>query len=78
MALIEKEPIMNFIQDGLNNKLYGHVGVEIITEVEYAPIIDAVSVVRCKDCTWYNHGYCMSFNDDVMPNGFCSRGHIET
>ena len=42
MTLIEKEPIMKFIQDGINNKHYGHVGVEIITEVEYAPIIDAV------------------------------------
>lgn len=50
MTLIEKEPIMEFIQKGLNEKHYGHVGVEIITEVEYAPTIDAVPVVRCKDC----------------------------
>lgn len=48
MSLIEKEPIMKFIEDGLNNKHYGHVGVEIITEVEYAPAIDAVPVVHSK------------------------------
>lgn len=52
MSLIEKEPIMKFIEDGLNNKHYGHVGVEIITEVEYAPEIDAVPVVRCRDCQY--------------------------
>lgn len=78
MTLIEKEPIMKFIEDGLNNKHYGHVGVEIITEVEFAPTIDAVPVVRCEECTWYKHGYCMSFDDDVRPNDFCSRGHVET
>lgn len=31
-----------------------------------------------KGCTWFNRGYCMNFNDDVEPNGFCSRGHVET
>lgn len=49
MSLIEKEPIMKFIEDGLNNKHYGYVGVEIITEVAYAPEIDAVPVVHYKD-----------------------------
>ena len=63
MALIEKEPIMKFIEDGLNNKHYGHVGVEIITEVEFAPTIDAVPVVRCKDCIHYKKRHVR------MPDG---------
>lgn len=37
-----------------------------------------VEVVRCKDCTWFSHGYCKNFNDNVDPNDFCSRGHTET
>lgn len=51
MALIEKEPIMKFIEDGLNNKHYGHVGVEIITEIEYAP-----TFARDSEGYWINAG----------------------
>ena len=51
---------------------------EAFAAIEALPVIDAVPVVRCKECTWFNHGYCISFNDDVMPDGFCSRGHTET
>lgn len=42
MAYIEKEPIMEFITKGLNNpdkkKAYGHDAIEILTEIEFAPI----------------------------------------
>ena len=48
MSLIEKEPIMKFIEDGLNNKHYGHVGVEIITEIEFAPVVDAAPVAHAR------------------------------
>ena len=31
-----------------------------------APTVDAVEVVRCKDCKWYNR------NEDIMPqSGSC-------
>ena len=54
MALIEKEPIIQFIEDGLNNpdkkKAFGYDAIEILSEIEYAPTVDAVTVVRCKDC----------------------------
>lgn len=90
MALIEKEPIMEFIQEGLNKKHYGHVGVEIITEVEFAQIIDAAPVVRCKNCKWrftsncpmfheeqtYNEddGYGWVDHDHTSDDGFCDQG----
>ena len=52
--LIDAEPIKKFIVDGLNNpdlkKAFGHDAIEILTEIEYAPTVDAVEVVRCKDC----------------------------
>ena len=89
MALSEKEPILEFIQRGLNEEHYGHVGVEIITEVEFAPIIDAVQIVRCKDCMfWGNHHHgkllcenerrklCCAIGYGFMtgPNGYCYMG----
>lgn len=46
--------------------------------IESMPTIDAVPVVRCKDCTWFFHGFCVRFDPDVMPDDFCSRGHVET
>jgi len=52
--LIDAKPIMKFIVDGLNNpdlkKAFGHDAIEILAEIEYAPTVDAVEVVRCKDC----------------------------
>lgn len=42
------------------------------------PVLITTPIVRCKDCTWYHNGYCKSFNDEVEPDEFCSRGHIET
>lgn len=68
MSLIEKEPIMKFIEDGLNNKHYGHVGVEIITEVEFAPIIEAEQVVHCM--------VCRHFKRKVKDVGFCVCGEV--
>lgn len=93
MVLIEKEPIMKFIEDGLNNKHYGHVGVEIITEVEFAPTIDAVPVVRCEECVccsrWNDQlvcsrisgvmdGYYHGTVDVVKPDDYCSHGIRKT
>lgn len=31
---------------------------EVATAVEDAPTIDAVEVVRCRDCKWYKTMYC--------------------
>lgn len=49
-----------------------------------APVINAVPVVRCKNCAYFglnneNVPYC--FNrfglDDPEPNGFCNYGKVE-
>ena len=56
-------------------------GVETcIAVLEDAPAIDAVSVVRCKDCKYYSRKYCTveSILDythiEREPNDFCSFG----
>lgn len=73
MTLIEKEPIMEFIQKGLNEKHYGHVGVEIITEVEYAPIIDAALVVHARWIPKPIIGDCIyaCSNCDKVRDAYC-------
>lgn len=46
-----------------------------------APEVDAVPVVRCKECLyWYDttsagvQTFCEIFRDHCEPNDFCSRG----
>ena len=46
--------------------------------MDYAPTVDAVEVVRCKDCRWYeNDGYhtnCQIMRFCVEAEDYCSRG----
>ena len=46
--LISRSALEKFIENGLNNpdktKRFGHDAVEIVTEVHYAPAVDAVEV----------------------------------
>ena len=48
--LIDANPIVQFIMDGLNNpdkmKALGHDAIEILAEIEFAPTVDAVEVVH--------------------------------
>ena len=52
-------------------------------EINSAPTVDAVPVVRCKDCIWYaeketGEGWCSEVMARPMPhNGFCSYGEKE-
>ena len=47
-----------------------------------APIVDAVEVVRCKNCVYYNarEGFCEYLSNNYAPavdmeeNDFCSKG----
>ena len=61
-------------------------GVKVLEWIDKAPTIDAVEVVRCKDCKhympqkksahWENRAsYCNRFvRIKVRPNDFCSYG----
>lgn len=47
--------------------------------IDEAPTIDAVEVVRCKDCKWHydsKFGYvvCLWFNKTIRADGYCSYG----
>lgn len=52
MAYIKKEPIMEFITNGLNNpdktKAFGYDAIEILTEIEQTLSADVVDIARAK------------------------------
>ena len=44
-----------------------------------APTVDAVPVVRCRECTHYNgHWNCDYFCEAVLDDDFCSYGERRT
>lgn len=44
-----------------------------------APTVDAVPVVRCRECTHYNgHRHCDYFYQAVLDDDFCSYGERRT
>ena len=60
------------------------IGVEdavTIRAINEAPTIDAVPVVRCKECEYYNttgcskgFGWCESMDRGVSDNFYCANG----
>lgn len=73
--LIDAEKILKFCEDGLNNpdrtKAFGYDAIEIMAEIQYAPTIDAVEVVRCKDCKHWDVD-SDTYGDAFGPVGTCS------
>lgn len=72
---------------GLGNKEHCYIKAVGTHEIDKAPTIDAVPVVRCRDCMWFDtedeladvfrqerHCYCTEVNTYVSENGFCYCG----
>ena len=57
---------------------------DIYNAIESAPTIDAVKVVRCKECKYCFNGQCWKFDgldkfdSKVAANDFCSRADRKT
>ena len=53
---------------------------EMLDEIENLPSVDAVEVVRCKDCQCYDskNYYCTYLDNSNGPDGFCNFGERET
>lgn len=81
--LVDRGRVMNDLFDahpiGFNND-------DISDAFKNAPTIDAVEVVRCKDCIWYQSNWIMEQDVcgrimhnalRVSPNFFCQRGERE-
>ena len=66
--------------DALKAKAFGKRGGLIHTsDIDAMPTVDAVEVVRCKDCKWYGYYSCEMGGNNWMRdgNGFCDRGERE-
>lgn len=75
------------IKDGWTLEKRGKSGRLIRTmSIADVPTVDAVEVVRCKDCKWCHAGYCERY-DDLIPfgcinedwdNWYCAEGERRT
>ena len=54
---------------------------EVIAKINEVPTIDAVPVVRCKDCKFFCEQYfsmnCSYHASSVCENWFCSQGRVK-
>ena len=85
---------VDMIYDEVEKQYKGATGIErncnrnFLNLICHAPTIDAVPVVRCRDCKWFNHYTMECESDDVAtdheggasfsinfgPDDFCSYG----
>ena len=77
-SLIDKEKVIELLTDEMENWhfIVDKIFLEgCIDEISKMPPVDAVPVVRCKDCS--NHGKCM-FEDVFLTagksDGYCCVG----
>lgn len=90
MRLIDAEPIEKHIQDGLNQRReesFGYVGAQIMNEIRCAPTIDAVEVIRCRDCKYMRGSklndskWCAIYGNDFgwgrVGNVLAAKGIVE-
>ena len=57
------------IKEANSDRAYGYVDAKQIAD---APTIDAVEVVRCKDCKYFKTRLCE--NEDNYDDWFCADG----
>lgn len=83
-ALLEKQECVG-ISDAQGN-YYGYCDVVFVTDINTAPTVDAVPVVRCRECCYSDCAYegaqrcCRTpFGERIAVEdmGFCSRGERE-
>lgn len=77
--LIDAEVLANWI-DGSQRLDTEHDYDEVARYIEECPTVDAVPVVRCKDCKWLKNNDCKNDTHGYIPideNDFCSRGERE-
>lgn len=86
MRLIDADELLKYKVQGE----IGNVSGDFIPgyAIDNAPTVDAISVVKCKDCKYYVYGCCIIHSEepDVLspgysfnpePNDFCSYGERE-
>ena len=77
--LIDAYKLEDLLQS--NSARYHHKD-DVIAAIAGQPTVDAVEVVRCKDCQygcklWFDDkgvSFCRKIGIDIKPNHFCSYG----
>ena len=75
MRLIDAERLT--IKGDLSKPIEWDLGVlHVLNLIYHAPVIDAVEVLRCKDCWHYNtdKGYCGFWGEERPEKHFCAEG----
>lgn len=74
MRLIDADVLIEKAWDA--DTRVGYVQVVDVDDILEAPTIDAVEVVRCRDCKWYDKHdkRCKVWNHGVLSIGYCYRG----
>ncbi len=63
------------IADKKKEELIRAVMADVVTPIVVSqPTVDAVPVVRCKDCHQYKPGWCYLHEINMQEHDFCSRG----
>lgn len=66
-------------REAFDNPAYADGWNSAIAIIENAPTVDAVEVVRCKDCTSYGGtGWCCEHDTCMEEDDFCSYGERRT
>ena len=60
--------------DALKGRINTAFFSEIGKIIDDAPTIDAVDVVRCKDCRHWRTSYCVIHGDSWEETDYCSDG----
>lgn len=83
MRLIDADALIDFIDCGhLRNPLESCFSErDVVDMLESRPTIDAVPVVRCKECEYYNitccssgTGWCENMDMGVSDDFYCANG----
>ena len=82
MRLIDADKLISslnwLVESGMTgNKTKAVIKLAIQT-ADGQPTVDAVEVVRCKDCTYCDNGWCYDFGIHMNDNEFCSGGERRT
>lgn len=83
MRLIDAEPIEKFIEKGLNESSFGHDAIEILTEIQFAPTVEAFAAeeieaavkdrrhfCRARDCASCEYKTAGCFTDFTVISKF--------
>ena len=87
MSLINREALLSFEKmdaDLCATCGENHTAEDVIMMIKTAPAVDAVPVVRCRECKWWQEdddvGHCDNpdgLDNYAKPEDFCSYGEKE-